>query len=604
MSKIVQLVGDLLSAANLYTGPDRELRVDTSSYNLRLHDGVTQGGHEILNRDNADARYQLNNAEVDGIGPFLATDRGILTRLGVSDYRLRMITVSSSLTIANPDGFGGNFAFDIAATINGDKIFSGNVSISGGLTVTAGINADTSGHHFGLVTGDVTGNLTGNVTGAAGTFTSFCNSDHFAAVDGFYWYNSAAYGGGNIRWRLNRNGAEGGANAGSNLILSSFSDSGAFLQNVYTINRATGFFDYYGATHLHSTLLVDGEITGNLAGNVDGGYFHGFDITCSTFAATLYATMGNGCDLIGNSGSNLSARIRPFGSNTIGVIEFTNPAASTHWAYLTCNNAGQISAEHDLVAGNNLIAQIGLFNQYVTAITDASGASAFKAVARTADDVSRIQFTNHAQSVEWAGIKATNGHLFIENADLTAAMGFFGPLTGNTTGTHTGPVIGNVTGNTSGSSGSCTGNAATATKWQTARNINLTGAVTGTVSLDGTGDVNLATTYSSTVFTSAAVAITINSNILIAHGAGARPATVELYLRCTAAIGVFTVGEDIACPGWSWDNAAVLYNASVSIVDAINCRITQGNAIRIHDGAGGNLGCTSANFELRVKTRL
>lgn len=39
------------------------------------------------------------------------------------------------------------------------------------------------------------------------------------------------------------------------------------------------------------------------------------------------------------------------------------------------------------------------------------------------------------------------------------------------------------------------GNAATASKWQTKRTISLTGAVTGSVSLDGSGNVSLATTY-------------------------------------------------------------------------------------------------------------
>lgn len=39
------------------------------------------------------------------------------------------------------------------------------------------------------------------------------------------------------------------------------------------------------------------------------------------------------------------------------------------------------------------------------------------------------------------------------------------------------------------------GNVASASKWQTARTITLTGAVTGSVSIDGTGNVSLATTY-------------------------------------------------------------------------------------------------------------
>lgn len=64
-----------------------------------------------------------------------------------------------------------------------------------------------------------------------------------------------------------------------------------------------------------------------------------------------------------------------------------------------------------------------------------------------------------------------------------------------TTNLLVGNVIGNVTGNVTGSSGSCTGNAATATKLQTARNIEVqvTGATlgSGTASFDGTSDVEI-----------------------------------------------------------------------------------------------------------------
>ena len=62
---------------------------------------------------------------------------------------------------------------------------------------------------------------------------------------------------------------------------------------------------------------------------------------------------------------------------------------------------------------------------------------------------------------------------------------------GNVNGNVTGDVTGDVTGNVSGSSGSCTGNAATATKLETARTING-------VSFDGSQDITIAATASST----------------------------------------------------------------------------------------------------------
>ena len=49
----------------------------------------------------------------------------------------------------------------------------------------------------------------------------------------------------------------------------------------------------------------------------------------------------------------------------------------------------------------------------------------------------------------------------------------------------------------SGSSGSCTGNAATATKLKTARNIALTGTITGNANFDGSGNISIATSVNS-----------------------------------------------------------------------------------------------------------
>ena len=61
-------------------------------------------------------------------------------------------------------------------------------------------------------------------------------------------------------------------------------------------------------------------------------------------------------------------------------------------------------------------------------------------------------------------------------------------------GDHVHPLQTNV----SGSSGSCTGNAATATKLKTARNIALTGTITGNANFDGSGNISIATSVGST----------------------------------------------------------------------------------------------------------
>ena len=56
----------------------------------------------------------------------------------------------------------------------------------------------------------------------------------------------------------------------------------------------------------------------------------------------------------------------------------------------------------------------------------------------------------------------------------------------------------NGTGTIALTSSSITGNAATSDKWKTARTLSLTGAVTGSVSIDGSGDASLATTVNHT----------------------------------------------------------------------------------------------------------
>ena len=82
------------------------------------------------------------------------------------------------------------------------------------------------------------------------------------------------------------------------------------------------------------------------------------------------------------------------------------------------------------------------------------------------------------------------------NGPLVGAV--TGNVTGNTAGTHTGPVIGAVTGNVTGNltgnvtgdvTGSLFGNAATTTKFQTARSISITGDATWTTTIDGTANV-------------------------------------------------------------------------------------------------------------------
>lgn len=86
--------------------------------------------------------------------------------------------------------------------------------------------------------------------------------------------------------------------------------------------------------------------------------------------------------------------------------------------------------------------------------------------------------------------------------EIVANGGVRGNLIGN--------VTGNVTGNVSGSSRNCTGNAATASGLQTARNIALTGDVTGSTNFDGRGNVTIVTNLANIAILTGNINLTIS----------------------------------------------------------------------------------------------
>lgn len=87
--------------------------------------------------------------------------------------------------------------------------------------------------------------------------------------------------------------------------------------------------------------------------------------------------------------------------------------------------------------------------------------------------------------------------------------------------TATGGVTGDVTGNCTGSSGSCTGNSITADALQTARNISVSGDVTGSVSFDGSANSDIVSTVSdNAVVTSKIAADAVTANEIAASAVG------------------------------------------------------------------------------------
>lgn len=175
------LNGGNRTSQDAYTGPANEVTVDESNHNLRLHDGETPGGFEILSRNNADERYQLQSPELAGLIGLEPQEHGILVRLGPAEYVLREFTVNEDqFVIENADGYDGNPLLSLSPTINTEHTWTGEQTFEAPVTFSSGLagdlEGDTTGTHNGNVLGNVTGNLTGDATGNhEGTFAGDVN---------------------------------------------------------------------------------------------------------------------------------------------------------------------------------------------------------------------------------------------------------------------------------------------------------------------------------------------------------------------------------------------------------------------------------------------
>lgn len=79
--KRVQIIGHTTAEANNFQGREREVTVDISVKELRVHDGITLGGHRILNKEQTDIIYLGRDDPkfiIDGSGLTVNAEQGIL----------------------------------------------------------------------------------------------------------------------------------------------------------------------------------------------------------------------------------------------------------------------------------------------------------------------------------------------------------------------------------------------------------------------------------------------------------------------------------------------------------------------------------------------
>lgn len=165
MTKIVQVAGGPADSEDQYVGPERELRVDESNKEIRVHDGLTPGGHRVLARDANDERYQQKSVELNGIN-FPAARRGFLARIADGVYALRqMVGVANQITVVNGNGVSGNPTIGLAEIQDGAHSWTGEQTYAEEIQAEGGIAGDLFGDSAGTHTGPVVGNVLGDLTG-------------------------------------------------------------------------------------------------------------------------------------------------------------------------------------------------------------------------------------------------------------------------------------------------------------------------------------------------------------------------------------------------------------------------------------------------------
>ena len=229
--------GKTLTASNTLT------LTATDGSTLAIGSGGTLGTAAFT----ASSAYQPVSSNLTAISNIASAGFVALTGSGTSAARVINGT-TNQITVTNGDGVSGNVTISIPT----------NPTLPG--NVTAG------------------GNVTANGTGQT-NFSAYAPAGQYR---GFILGTS-----GSARWYLYAtNGAEAGANAGSDLTLSRYADNGAYIADAITINRATG----------NTTIGGNTTITGNIASTGTGNntFAGSLDITRSTAGDTFFTARATG----------------------------------------------------------------------------------------------------------------------------------------------------------------------------------------------------------------------------------------------------------------------------------------------------------------------
>jgi hypothetical protein len=105
--KVVQQPGHTTQKADQYVGAPRQITVDVSRQELRLHDGRKAGGWRFPNLRQLTQMFMSNNSEFGKVD-FTQDARGFLARSSDKTWRVRQLLAKNGLSWLNPLGDSGD----------------------------------------------------------------------------------------------------------------------------------------------------------------------------------------------------------------------------------------------------------------------------------------------------------------------------------------------------------------------------------------------------------------------------------------------------------------------------------------------------------------
>ena len=123
LNKRVQQPRGSTSEVDTYVGPVGQLIVDVNRNEIRLQDGTKAGGWRIPNLTQLKKMFLDSDTEF-GNTSFAAELRGFLVRTADRMYKLRTITATDGMSVANPDGVAGDPQISLPGRLKKTQTYS------------------------------------------------------------------------------------------------------------------------------------------------------------------------------------------------------------------------------------------------------------------------------------------------------------------------------------------------------------------------------------------------------------------------------------------------------------------------------------------------